>query len=36
MKVKWKHIIARMIPTATLVAAVVIAISGHGTGVKWG
>ena len=36
MKVKWKHIVARLIPAATMVAAVVVTIGAHADSVKWG
>ena len=36
MKVKWKHHIARLIPAATMVAAVVASIGARATSVKWG
>jgi hypothetical protein len=37
MKVKWKHYVARLIPTATAIAAVVVTIGGHPAySVKWG
>jgi hypothetical protein len=35
MKVKWKKIVARLIPAATVAAAVVVAISTHTGSVKW-
>jgi hypothetical protein len=36
MKVKWKHVVARLIPAATMVAAAVVTISGRAGSVKWG
>jgi hypothetical protein len=36
MKVKWKRVIARILPAATMVAAVVVTIAGHTDNVKWG
>jgi len=36
MKVKWKQQIARLIPAATAIATVVLAISAHPASVKWG
>ena len=37
MKVKWKHYVARLIPTATAVAAIAVTIGGHvASSVKWG
>ncbi len=36
MKVKWKQYIARLIPAATAVAAVVLTIGAHADSVKWG
>jgi hypothetical protein len=36
MNVKWKQIVARLIPAATAAAAVIVAISGHTGSVKWG
>ena len=36
MKVKWKHHIARLIPAATMVAAIVATIGAHASSVKWG
>ena len=36
MKVKWKKSVARLVPAATMVAAVVVTISGHASSVKWG
>ena len=36
MKVKWKQIVARLIPAATMVAALVVSIAGHTDSVKWG
>ena len=36
MKVKWKHIVARLIPAATMVAALVVTIGAHADSVKWG
>lgn len=36
MQVKWKHLIARLVPTATMVAAVVTTIVAHTGNVKWG
>jgi len=36
MKVKWKHHIARLIPAATMVAAVVATIGAQASSVKWG
>jgi hypothetical protein len=35
MKVKWKQIVARAIPAATMVAAVVLTISSQAGSVKW-
>ena len=35
MKVKWKKNIARLIPAATAVAAVVLTIGGQAGSVKW-
>ena len=36
MQVKWKQIVARLIPAATMVAAVVVTIAGQTGSVKWG
>jgi hypothetical protein len=36
MKVKWKHCVARLIPAATMVAALIVTISSHAGSVKWG
>lgn len=36
MKVKWKQQIARLIPVATAIAAVVLTIGAHADSVKWG
>lgn len=36
MKVKWKQVVARLIPAATFAAAVVVTISNHAGSVKWG
>ncbi len=36
MKVKWKQHVARLIPAATMVAGVVVAVSAVGGSVKWG
>jgi hypothetical protein len=36
MKVKWKQQIARLIPAATAIAAVVLTIGAHADSVKWG
>jgi hypothetical protein len=36
MKVKWKQFIARLIPVATTVAALVVTIGAHAGSVKWG
>jgi hypothetical protein len=35
MKVKWKHLVARLVPVTTMAAAVVAAIAHTGS-VKWG
>jgi hypothetical protein len=34
MKVKWKHIVTRVVPTATVVALVFTSVA-HASGVKW-
>jgi hypothetical protein len=36
MKIKWKHIVARFVPAATVVAAFVTMARANGAGVKWG
>jgi hypothetical protein len=36
MKVKWKHYIARLIPAATTVAALVLTTGAHAANVRWG
>ena len=36
MKVKWRQCVARLIPAATMVAAVVATIGVHTASVKWG
>jgi hypothetical protein len=36
MKVKWKQIVARIIPAATIAAALFVTISSHADSVKWG
>ena len=36
MKVKWRQLIARLIPTATIVAAFVVTVGAHTDNVKWG
>ncbi len=36
MKVKWKKCIARLIPAATTVAALVVTIGARAGNVKWG
>ena len=36
MKIKWKQIVARLIPATTMVAAVVVSIAAHTGNVKWG
>jgi hypothetical protein len=36
MKVKWKQTVARIVPFATMVAAVVLTIGSHADNVKWG
>jgi hypothetical protein len=36
MNVKWKQLIARLIPAATMVAAAIVTISAHADSVKWG
>ncbi len=36
MKVKWKQIAARVLPVATMAAAVVVSIAAHADSVKWG
>lgn len=36
MKVKWKQHVARLVPAATMVAAVLVGLSGLGGSVKWG
>jgi hypothetical protein len=36
MQVKWKKHVARLIPAATMVAAVIVGLSGRGGSVKWG
>ncbi len=35
MKVKWKQQVARLIPAATMVAALVATIGAHAGSVKW-
>ena len=35
MKIKWKHIVARIIPAATVVAAFVTMARSSGASVKW-
>ncbi len=36
MKVKWRKCVARAIPAATMVAAVVATIGANAASVKWG
>jgi hypothetical protein len=36
MKTKWKQIVARVIPAATIAAALFVTISAHADSVKWG
>jgi hypothetical protein len=36
MKIKWKHVIVRLVPLATAAAAVVTAISGHAANIRLG
>jgi hypothetical protein len=36
MKVKWRQCVARLIPAATMVAALVVTIGAHADNVKWG